>query len=234
MKMSTIKDKIVGVFDDIVDLFKVSRSAIEKVVKKNEDYIDAELKVVKKSEEGIAALKEFAKTETHAMNDAISSLAETYETLENARRDKVDKLKWKFLKPLKELVLSFDNKERELKEAKKAEKRMNKAKNKLEKEKAKPEEEKDEIRLNSIEADYEDALKDYQREENEADIAISEFRKEKLETLKRVLINIVEIQKEFHETMINKIKKLEDMTSAINIGDTFTSQEPSKEIEREV
>jgi len=223
--MTTVIEKISNFLDNILEFLNLSQNAIENVVVENRDYINAEMNVVKKSEKGIDALKEFAKTEEPSLSDALSTLAETYEALENARREKVEKLNLQFIKPLEDLLVSFKTKERELDEAGKAEKKLDKVKRKLEKENAKPEDKKDPVGLNVLKKKHEDALKDYEREENQAKIAIDAFKKEKMETIKKILVDIVEIQKDFHQKMINKIENLEQKTTAINVGDVVSSPE---------
>ena len=197
--MSKLRDKLKGVVESISDALSKSTSAIEEVIKENKQYLDSILNLVKESEEGINALRKFAETEAPSLKAALNTLAKTYESLEKARQDKTAKLKADFITPLEELLVSFKKRQEELKDVEVAKKDLEKAEKKFEKEKAKPDEKKDTVKIETAKELYEKAKKELEVQEKEADIATKKFETEKLETLKKVLNNIVAIEKNFHE-----------------------------------
>ena len=208
--MSKIRDKLKSVVDSIADAVSSSSSAIEEVIKENKQYLDSFLRVDKESKEGINALKKYAEVETPALKTVVLTLAKTYESLEEARKEKIAKLQANFITPLEELLDAFKKRQEELKNVEKTKKEFDKAEKKYEKEKSKPEEKKDAIKIEEAKELYEKAKKDFEREGKEDEIANKKFDIEKSETFKKILNNIVNIEKDFHEKMLQKIKPLEE------------------------
>jgi chromosome segregation ATPase len=228
IKVSKLRDKLKDVVGSITDALSSSSSAIEEVIKENKQYLDSILNVVKESEEGINALKKFAETEAPSLKAAISTLASTYESLEAARKEKTAKLRANFITPLEELLVSYKKRQEELKDVEAAEKELEKAQKKYDKENSKPDEKKDTVKLATAKELYEKAKKELQVQQKEADIANKKFETEKLETLKKIINNIVTVERNFHESMLKKIKELEQKASAIGVKKTTTPSQPEK------
>ncbi|TXT60732.1 MAG: BAR domain protein [Promethearchaeota archaeon] len=214
--MSSIKKAIMNFFEDISNAFSLRKNAIEKVIDENRDYLDALLKVSEESEEGINALKEYAETETPSLKDAVHSLARTYEIMEQGRRDRVKKLKNKFIIPMEELLTGLEQREKELKESTKAEKKMNKLKEKLEKQKGKPEEKKNPEKIEKLEQEVKEAEQNYEKEKKEAKIANETFNTEKLETIQSIIRTISEVESEYHQAVLNSLDKVKQKAEAID------------------
>ena len=215
--MSKIRDKLKSVVDTITDAVSRSSNAIAEVIKENKQYLDSFSRVVKESEEGINSLNKYAEIETPALKTVISKLAKTYESLEEARKEKIAKLQTNFITPLEELLVAFKKRQEEIKNVEKTKKELDKAEKKYEKEKSKPEEKKDDVKIEEAKELYEKARKDFEREDKEDEIANKKFDTEKSETFKKILNNIVNIEKDFHNKMLQKIKTLEEKTSTTNV-----------------
>jgi len=191
-------------------------NSIKNIIKENNQYLNAELDVVKESKEGIQALKDYAGTETPSLNDAISTLAITFQDIESARQDKVASLKEKFIGPLEELLEGFNDRQREIDEAEDAIKSVNKAKKKVEKEHMK----KVKGRLDKstkARADLKDAINRSRKEQNDVKIATDNFNKKKLEIIQIILKNLVEVEKAYHTKIIGLLDSVEQKADAIKI-----------------
>ncbi len=213
--MSKIRDKLKNVVGSIADAVSSSSSAIEEVIKENKQYLDSFSSVAKESEEGINALKRYAEIEIPGLKTVVSTLAKTYESLEEARKEKIAKLQANFITPLEELLVAFKKRQEELKNVEKAKKELDKAEKKYEKEKSKPEEKKDAAKTELMKGLYEEAKMDFERIDKESEIANKKFNTEKSEAFKKILNNIVNIEKDFHTKMLQKIKNLGEKTSTV-------------------
>ncbi|TFG06530.1 MAG: hypothetical protein EU539_07390 [Promethearchaeota archaeon] len=225
--MSKFRDKLKDVVGGITDALSSSATAIEEVIKENKQYLDSILKMVKESTEGVNALRNYAETEAPALKGPISKLAETYESLEQARKEKTEKLKANFITPLEELLVIYKELRKEVKEVDAAKKDLEKAEKKFEKERSKPEEKKDADKLEAAKLHYEAAKKELEVQEKEADAATKKFEAEKSKTLKNVLDNIIKTEKNFHESMLQKIKELEQKASSLGAKPTTDPTQPT-------
>ncbi len=215
--MSKLREKLKGVVDTISDAVSSSSNAIADIIKDNKQYLDSFSRVSKESLEGINALKTYAELETPAIKTVVSTLARTYESLEEARKEKIEKLQANFITPLEELLVAFKKRQEEIKNVEKTKKELDKAEKKYEKEKSKPEEKKDAVKLEAAKELYEETKLDFEREDKDSEIANKKFETEKSETFKKILNNIVNIEKDFHNKMLQKIKTLEEKTSTTNV-----------------
>ena len=211
--MSKLREKLKSVVDTISDAVSSSSNAIAEIIKENKQYLDSFSGVAKESLEGINALKTYAELETPALKTVISTLARTYESLEEARKEKIEKLQANFIIPLEELLVAFKKRQEEIKNVEKTKKELDKAEKKYEKEKSKPEEKKDAVKLEAAKELYEETKLDFEREDKDSEIANKKFDTEKSETFKKILNNIVNIEKDFHNKMLQKIKTLGEKTS---------------------
>ena len=193
------------IFDNIADAFSSSSDAISKVIKENNQYLYAIQGVVKESREGIEALKNYATIETPSLENAINSLAETFENIEEAREKMVNDLREKFISPMKEIIEEVNVMNQEIKESKVAEKSLEKAQKKYDSLKEKPSERLKPGQLEEAEKNLKTAKENYDKEENEAKAAIELFKKKRLEIMQTVLKSFTDIQKAFHSKALELI-----------------------------
>jgi len=197
-------------------MFKRLGNSIKRIIKENNQYLSAELEVVKESKEGIAALKEYAEKETPSLEDAIFTLANTFENIENCRQDKVTHLKEKFIAPLEELLDGFIAREQEIKEAEDAQKNIEKAKKTLEKEKLKHSKGKLD-KTTQAKANLNAAVERSRKEQEDVKDATEAFNKKKLETMQSILTNLVSVEQEYHEKILGLIGTVKEKAEAIKI-----------------
>ena len=191
--MSLLLDKIKGL---------IGSNEIQAIIKEFSDTIDAEKKLVKESKERINSLIDYSKVETPTLREAIESLGNTFENIDNAREEKIDQMMEKFIKPLNILLEEFKNLSAELHESDKAKKDLDKSKSKLSKLKAKPKEKLKPGQIENAESTVKEAEKENEIKEKEAKEASEVFNRKKLETMKQVLDDIITIEREFHEKVI--------------------------------
>lgn len=229
--MSKLREKLKSVVDTISDAVSSSSNAIADIIKENKQYLDSFSRVAKESLEGINALKTYAELETPALKTVVSTLARTYESLEEARKEKIEKLQANFIIPLEELLVAFKKRQEEIKNVEKTKKELDRAEKKYEKEKSKPEEKKDAVKLEAAKELYEETKLDFEREDKDSEIANNKFETEKSETFKKILKNIVNIEKDFHNKMLQKIKTLEEKTSTTNVKKAVEKTESTEPAE---
>ena len=229
--MSKLKEKLKGVVDTISDAVSSSSNAIADIIKENKQYLDSFSRVAKESLEGINALKTYAELESPALKTVVSKLAGTYESLEEARKEKIEKLQANFITPLEELLVAFKKRQEEIKNVEKTKKELDRVEKKYEKEKSKPEEKKDAVKIEAAKELYEETKLDFEREDKDSEIANKKFETEKSETFKKILKNIVNIEKDFHNKMLQKIKTLEEKTSTTNVKKAVEKTESTEPAE---
>ena len=202
--------------DTAKNLLDETSSKIKTVIKENEQYIDALDKVAKESKEGIEALKTYASIETTSLNKAITSLADLFTKIEDARSTQVEKLKERFLGPLNELIDEAGKLSDEIKEKEKAKKILDKAQKNLEKLKAKVAKGK-EANVDAAEEELKEAENTLEREEKEAKAAAEEFNKTKMTKIKEAIKMLTDIEQEYHEKIIGFLSGVKEKADAINI-----------------
>ena len=211
-------------------VFKRHTNGIKKIIKENSQYLNAELDIIKESKEGIQALKDYANIETPSLEDAINTLANTFQNIENARQDKVNNLREKFIAPLEELLEGFEAKQKEIKEAADAKKDVEKAKDAVEKEHMK----RIKGRLDHFDranADLEDAIDRSRKEQEDVQIATNQFNKKKLETLKIILKNLVDVERIYHTKVMELLDSVEQKAEAIKIEEECAVEIPEFDID---
>ena len=210
----------------------IASNAIKDVIKENNQTLEKTLELAKESKEGIAALKAYAETESQGLGAAINTLAETFEKIEEARENKVVKLREEFIDPLESLLREFEIQQTELREAEKAKDELEKAEKKLSKVKAKAASKplKPGVMTNA-EGQVNLAKKTYEKEAEDAKVQGEAFNKKKLEILQLVLKNMVEIEVAYHQGIIDQIKNVTVKAEAINIEEESKFPEPEEEPE---
>ncbi|TFF90898.1 MAG: hypothetical protein EU548_00680 [Promethearchaeota archaeon] len=203
--------------DNISDIFTSSGDAISKVIKENNQYLDAILDVVKESKEGIDALKNYAIIETPSLENAINSLAETFESIEEARENMVNDLREKFINPMNEIIEEAKLKNNEIKESKSAEKTLEKAQKKYDNLKGKPVEKLKPEKLEEAESKLKMAKEHYDKEESEAKAAMELFNKKRLGIIQTILKNFADIEKSFHSKVLELMGVVRQKADEIKI-----------------
>lgn len=223
--MSKLKEKISDIVDAISDAFNMSSNAIEKVIKENKEYLEAELEFADESQEGVEALENYAENETPGLQEIITNLAETYKQIQNARKEKVKNLGDHFINPLNDLLEKFNIKKAELKDVEKAKKSLEKARKKFNKESYKPAEKRNDEKLQKLKAELDEVEQEYSNEEYEAKVATQTFNRKKIDVITKVLKKIVEIQRNFFQEGLNRFLSLEKKVENLSIEEEYKASE---------
>ncbi len=203
-----ITDKVKDFVDDIASAITSSSNNIENVLDGMESLLKVETEISEDTKEVITALNTFAENEDKSENEILTSLRDLFEGLNDERIKRIEQMNFKFTVPLEQLLISHENLQLQLKEAEKYKKKFEKAKKKYEKEKSRPE---DKIRFEKLkekELTLEDAKRKHDAEDSEADLAIKMFEEEKSKTLREIFNAVVDIETNFHESMLENAGKL--------------------------
>lgn len=200
-----------------MDALGLTSNKISDLVKESNHYINAEENVTKDINKTMTALKSYAETETPSLGEAINSLAQTFEIIEIERKEKVSKLREQYIAPLNNLIAHLKRLQTEQDEATKAVKEVEKAEKTLSKAQSKPNEKLKPGEIESAETALKAAKQKAKKEENDAKTAAEEFNKVKLETIQKVLRNMVEIEKLYHEKILTAISNVKQKAEAIKI-----------------
>ena len=203
-------DKIKDSLGSVMDKIQVFGTDLGKLIKENNDILNAHHKLAKESSEGINSLKTYAETESEGIKNAITSLAEAFESIESNREGMVEQLRDKFIAPFEELVEHWKGLNTELKEESSAEKQVEKCKKDLAKKQAKN---PAKLKPNEVEdaaSKLKNAIDDKEKKHEQAVKATEQFNEQKNITLKEVLQDIVNIQTEFHKSALDSIKTVEE------------------------
>ncbi|MHA1294779.1 MAG: hypothetical protein ACTSQJ_19240 [Promethearchaeota archaeon] len=219
--------------NNLQDKLSLTSNAIKEIIKENTQYLDAELNVVKEASEAILVLKNYATSETPSLEAAISELAKTFESIEDARKEKVSLLKEKFIEPLNDLLSGFNARQQEIKEAEVARKALEKAQTKLNKLKAKPKEKLKPGQKEAAEEEVKKCEEAYKKESEDVKIANEKFNRQKLETLQAILTSLHDIEKEFHEKALKLFGAVKEKAEAIKIEEESVIEDQEEEIEEE-
>lgn len=203
--------------DTVTESLGITSNKIQEIIKENNQYLDAEEEVSKESKEGIAALKSYAETETPSLEDAVVTLAATFELIEEARSEKVQKLRDDFIAPLESLVEELSFLEKEKKEAASALKDVEKSEKKLDKLKSKPAEKLKPGQMDEAEAVLKAAEETLKKEEADVKEQTETFNKKKFEIMKNILNKIVEIEKAYHEKILAELGTVKQKADNIKV-----------------
>lgn len=203
--------------DNISNALGLTTNKISELVKESNRYIASEEDVTKDINKTVTALQSYADVETPSLGDAISSLANTFEIIENGRKEKVAKLKEQYIAPMNELLTHLKVLQTEQEESAKAAKDVEKAEKSLNKAKSKPKEKLKPGEIENAETALKTAQKKAEKEENDVRTATEDFNKVKLETMQKILHDMVEIEKSYHENILSSISELKQKAEAINI-----------------
>lgn len=190
---------------------------IQNVIKEFLHYMEAERRIVVESKDRIESLKAYGRTEIPLLKQALNSLGETFENIDNAREEKIDQMQEKFITPLNLLLEDVKLLFEELKEKDHVFKDLEKVKSKLSKLKEKPQEKLKPGQMESAENAVEDAENIFKDEEAKANQMTEVFNQKKLETLKSVLVDIIKDEKQFHENILGLMSNIEEKVKLLNL-----------------
>jgi len=205
--------------DNLTNALGMTSNKISELIKGSNQYIDAEEKVTREIKKTIAALKDYAETETPSLGQAVESLASTFEIIEKEGTEKVKRLREEYIAPLNDLLIGLQKLQTEQNEAQKATKELEKAEKNLSKVQNKPKEKLKPNEMQTAETGVTTANKKAEKEENDVKVATEEFNKVKLETLQTILKNIVDIETVFHKKILDSVATIKVKAEAIKIDE---------------
>ncbi len=207
----SFKNKVKGFIDNISSKLRTKTTAIEHVIKVNNQYIDTELKLINDSQEGITALKNYADTESIELENIISSLKLTFKGIETLKKEKIEQLRKKFIIPLQEILDGYNALTVKLNEADKAEKAAERLRTKFDRKKTKKSHED----LEETEFLLREAQDKYETLSSEVEEMSGSLSKEKIDKLLTILRGRIDIEKSFSEKSLELIKSILDRYKAL-------------------
>ncbi len=213
----SFKNKVKGFIDNISSKLRTRTTAIEHVIKINNQYIDTELKLINDSQDGIIALKNYADTESIELENAISSLKLTFKGIETLKKEKIEKLRKEFIFPLQEILDNYNALTIKLDEADKAEKAAEKLRMKFDRKKTK----KSVVDLEETEFLLREAQDKYEILSTEVEEMTESLSKEKLDKLLTILRGRIDIEKSFSEKSVELIKSILDRYRTLENEEDF-------------
>ncbi|MFX0004136.1 MAG: hypothetical protein ACFE9J_11680 [Candidatus Hermodarchaeota archaeon] len=206
-------------FKKITDALGITSNKISELIKESKQYIEALENVTKEIKNNVTALKSYAETETPSLGQAIGSLASTFEIIDKQSTEKVKRLQEEYISPLNELLISLEKLQTEQKESQKAMKELEKAEKHLSKAKSKPKEKLKPNEMQTAEAELKAAKEKVAKEEGDVKAATEEFNKVKLETMQKILKNMVDIEKVFHQKILDSVATVQVKAEAIKVDE---------------
>ncbi len=207
----SFKNKVKGFIDNISSKLRTKTTAIEHVIKVNNQYIDTELKLINDSQEGITALKNYADTESIELENIISSLKLTFKGIETLKKEKIEQLRKKFITPLQEILDDYNAFTVKLNEADKAEKAAERLRVKFDRKKTKKSHED----LEETEFLLREAQDKYETLSSEVEEMTGSLSKEKIDKLLTILRGRIDIEKFFSEKSLELINSILDRYKAL-------------------
>jgi hypothetical protein len=204
-------------FKKLTDALGITSNKISELIKESKQYIEALVNVTKEIKKTVAALKSYAETETPSLGQAIGSLASTFEIIDKESTEKVKRLQEEYIAPLNELLVSLEKLQTEQKESQKAMKELEKAEKHLSKVQSKPKEKLKPGEIQTAETELKTAKENVTKEEEDVKVATEEFNKVKLETMQKILKNMVDIETIFHKKILDSVATIEVKADAIKV-----------------
>jgi DNA repair exonuclease SbcCD ATPase subunit len=203
--------------DNLTNALGITSNKISEIIKESNQYINALENVAKEVKKTVAVLESYAETETPSLGQAISSLASTFDIIEKENGEKVKRLREEYIAPLNDLVISLQKLQTEQSEAQKAAKEVEKAEKSLTKVQNKPKEKLKPNELQTAEMELKTAKEKAAKEEDDAKVAAEAFNKEKLETMQKVIKNMVDIETVFHKKILDSVATVGAKADAIKV-----------------
>nr|MDO8119689.1 hypothetical protein [Candidatus Sigynarchaeota archaeon] len=211
------KEKFFVTFNYVAEnLFNVN-VALKKLIKQNQDWINANQRLGKEAKEAIDSLKEYAELETPGIKDAFTTMSEAMASVEKNRGEFLGRLQEQFISPLSALDEGWKKLQKEIDEDKAAEKAVQKTESDLEKLKAKPAEKLKPGDVEGAEAKLKAAKEKAVKEHDDVVRETAAYTALKVKTLKDSLERLAMLQTEFYEISLDIISGVNDKIKAINI-----------------
>jgi len=205
--------------DNVTNALGMTSNKISELIKGSNQYINAEENVTKEIKKTVAALKDYAETETPSLGEAVKSLASTFEIIEKEGTEKAKRLREEYIAPLNDLLIGLQKLQTEQNEAQKATRELEKAEKNLSKVQGKPKEKLKPNEMQTAETGVTTAKEKAEKEKNDVKVATEEFNKVKLETLQTILKNIVDIETVFHKKILDSVATIKVKAEAIKIDE---------------
>ena len=204
-------------FKKLTEALGITSNKISELIKESNQYINAVENVTKEIKKTIAALKGYAESETPSLGQAVGSLASTFEIIDKESMQKVKRLQEEYIGPLNGLLTSLEKLQTEQKEAQKATKELEKAEKHLSKIQSKPKEKLKPNEVQTAETELKVAKDKAEKEEGDVKLATEEFNRTKLETIQKILKNMVDIETVFHKKILDSVVMVKEKAEAIKV-----------------
>jgi len=205
--------------DNLTNALGITSNKISELIKGSNQYINAVENVTREIKKTVAALKGYAETETPSLGQAVGALASTFEIIENENTEKIKRLREEYIAPLNDLLINLQKLQTEQSEAQKATKALEKAEKHLNKVQSKPKEKLKPNEIQTAETELKTAKEKAAKEESDVKVATEEFNKEKLESMQKVLKNMVDIETVFHKKILDSVATVKVKAEAIKIDE---------------
>ena len=234
--MSRLKDKLKKLKKRISKAINFKDNPLDSIISKNKDYLILESKVLDKSEESVHSIIKYARIETPSFNEIIGVIERFYDIMKTNKKEKIEEFNTRILIPLKNLSSSFDEKEDAIAEFINAKKIMDKAQKKLTKEQSRSEDKRRPTKIDRKKAIFREAERLYNKNRIELNLITKTFEEEKVETMKKILYEIIRLEGEFYQTIhqsMNRAREIIDVYKAERKETDLTKKVQSKAIKAE-
>ena len=203
--------------DNLTKTLGITTNKIDDLIKGSNQYITALENLTREVKKTIDALEAYAESETPSLGQAINSLASTFDIIEKDNTEKVKRLREEYIEPLNGLLSSLKTLETEQTQAEKTYKELEKAEKHLSKVQSKPKEKLKPNEIETAEAALNTAKDAATKEEADVKSATQAFNKEKLETIQKILKNMVDIETVYHKKILDSIADVGTKADAIKV-----------------
>ncbi len=214
--MTNIKSKIKLFAQSIKNLFNFNKNKIEELIENSKDYLDTQLDLAEISIDTVESIRNLSNNEEDSLKNLLNILADSYEEIEKFRKIKADKLKFKFISQLEELLKTYNRLEDDKNSLKDAQHILEKAQINYNKEKSKSIENQKTDKLRKVKSELEEAKRIVACEDSNLSISKKVFKKEKQEKLKNILDNIASIEEDYYLSALDKISIFKQEVQSIN------------------
>jgi hypothetical protein len=209
--------KLKKFFNEVTDKVVSLSSDLTKVVKENNQMLDAYRSLAKESKEGIASYKTYGDKETPGLKDAFASVSAALGAIDAESAKMVAETEKKFIAPLNDLLKDWLKLNTEIREDKKAQGGQVKSEKKVASVKAKPAEKVKTGEPEAAAAQLEDATKKAAKEHEDVIVATDAFNKKKVQTLEDTLVALVSTRIAFYEKAAGLLKDIPAKIKKIDV-----------------
>lgn len=215
--MDKVKDSINTAVSGINSKFQSLTGEIAKIIKENNEMLNANLRLSKESNEAIMSLKTYSQKESASFQEALLGVSNALETIEKNRQEMVAKLQAEYIAPLNNLMEQWKSLQTTLSAAEKAEKDLDSKQKDLEKKKAKPAEKVKPGEIEEAESKVQSALTTNQSAKDEAALATAKFNELKVNTLKNSFHALASIEQDFYKSSAKLLGESDAKVNAIDV-----------------